>query len=207
MATLQRMVAAASDYAYQNASDAVTLDGAFITDSTAEHVGMRFLNITIPPGSTINAATLTVTLMGSGQDEPQHQLRGQLALNAGTFTTGTDDVDARARTTAAVQWNSADLGANAGDEFQWGAPNGSPTSGADISAIIQEIIDQSGWASGNALVLICEQHTLDGTRDLQIRSYTDSFAVGGNPPTLDIDYTPGGPPMAALMASYRRRRA
>lgn len=208
MATLQRTVAASSDYAYQDSADAVTLDAGNVTDNALDHVGMRFTNITIPPGSTINSATLTVTMMGTGTDEPKHQLRGQLALNAAAFSTSTDDVDSRTRTTATVQWNSTNLGAAAGDEYEWGAAAGDPTNGADISAIIQEIIDQVGWASGNALVLICEQYLpSDGARDLQIRSYTDSFAVGGNPPILDIDYTAGGPAMAALMASYRRRRA
>ena len=85
-----------------------------------------------------------------------------------------------------MNWDSTNLGAATGDEFQWGAPNGSPTSGADIGAIIQEIVDQGGWIQDNALVLIYEQHTLDGARDLSIYTYDWSTSLAAK---LHIEYT------------------
>lgn len=187
--TLNLQVGAEDDNASQDSADAVSLvDGSPIIDSTTEHVGSRWQNVTVPAGATIDAATFSISIASASFDEPQHQVRGEDSDNAAAFTTGTNNIDARPRTTAVTQWNSADLGAAANDWFEWGAPNGSPTAGANLNAIVQEIVDRGGWASGNAIVFIFEQHTLDALRDLQ------PWLYGGNSllaPKLDIDYTAG----------------
>jgi hypothetical protein len=207
MTTLNLQVSASADDANQDATNAVSItDLTVVTDAVDEHVGLRFTNVTIPPGSTINDARLTVRISGTtANDEPQHRLRGELSANAAAFTTGSNDIDARARTTAAVDWDSADLGAS-GNDFQWGAPNGAPTSGANLSAIIQEIINQGGWASGNALVLIFEQHTGNALRDLGIVLYD---GVPANAARLSIDYTApaAGGSVPAMQIHYQQMRA
>lgn len=205
MTTLNLAVIASADDANQLAADTVDITATFAQcDSTEEHIGYRFTNVTIPPGSTITDARLTITVVGAC--EPQHQLRGELAANAAAFTTGSNNIDARARTTAAVNWDSASLGSASGEEWQWGAPNGSPTSGANLSAIIQEIINQGGWASGNALVLIFEQHTLNSLRDLSSWFYDNA---PGDAATLSIDYTApaAGGSVPAMQHHYRQMRA
>jgi len=188
--TIDEQVGAGSDDAFQLSDDSVTTTNAsFLVDSTAEHGGQRWTTVAVPTGATIDSAWMSVVVSNSTSDEPQHQLRGQLTANPATFTTGSDNIDSRARTIATVNWNSTDLGTGTDSEWQWGAPNGSPSSGADIKTIIQEIIDQGGWAENNAIVLIFEQHTLDASRDLGIRQYENDTAHG---PKLHIEYTAAG---------------
>ena len=185
--TIDEQVGASSDDAIQFTDDTVIIDGTnMLTDDTVEHIGLRWTTVGIPSDATIDSAWMSVFISFSGFDEPQHRLRGELAANPATFTTDSNSIDSRSRTTATVNWDSTNLGAATGDEFQWGAPNGSPTSGADIGAIIQEIVDQGGWIQDNALVLIYEQHTLDGARDLSIYTYDWSTSLAAK---LHIEYT------------------
>jgi len=188
--TIDEQVGNSSDDAHQLEDNSIDLTGlTFTVDSTNEHGGRRWTTVPIPVGATIDSAWMSLIISGTPLDEPQHQLRGQLAANPGTFTTTTNDIDARSRTTASVNWDSTDLGAAGSEEWQWGAPNGSPSSGANIKTIIQEIVDQGGWAENNALVLIYEQHTFDNARDLGVRTYDNEISSGAK---LHIEYTAGG---------------
>jgi hypothetical protein len=187
--TIDESVGQSSDDAIQVFDDSVSItDTTMLVDSTTEHVGLRWTTVGVPSGATIDTAWMSIFIYGTVNDEPQHQLRGQLAADAGTFTTGTNDIDGRSRTTASVQWNSTDLGATSGQEWRWGAPNGSPTAGAEIKGIIQEIVDQGGWAQNNALVLIYEQHTLSSSRDLSTIAYDNGSSYAAK---LHIEYTAG----------------
>ncbi len=162
-------VSASADDADQATSDAVdisTTSGA--TNATTEHIGLRWLNVTVPAGVTIDVARVTLNIASSATDQPQHQIRGELAADPGTFTTGSDNIDARGRTTAAVNWDSADLGASSGEEWEWGASSVGEGNGANLKDIVQELIDQGGWNSGQAMVMIFEQHTADAGRFLGI---------------------------------------
>src|SRR3990170_4136362 len=188
--TIDEQVGVGSDDAWQATVDSVNIVGTdYIVDATTEHGGNRWTTVGVPVGATINSSWMSIFITGASVDEPQHQLRGELAANPGTFTQATNNIDGRSRTTATVNWDSADLGASVSQEWQWGAPNGSPTAGADIKAIIQEIVDQGGWAENNALVLIFEQHTLSSTRDLGAQTYDNA---PGTAAKLHIEYTSGG---------------
>src|SRR3990172_4455727 len=188
--TIDEQVGANSDDAFQ-----ATNDGMFLTsqnqlvDATTEHVGLRWTTIALDGTETIDLATVEVTIVDDTLDEPQHQIRGELAPNPGTFTASANDINARNRTTATVQWNSTNLFASGTDvAYEWGAAAGDPTNGADLSAIVQELIDQGSWATGNAMVMIYEQHTASSTRDLAIRTYDYNTALAAK---LHIEYTSG----------------
>jgi len=160
-----------------------------LVDATTEHVGLRWTTIALDGTETIDLATVEVTIVDDTLDEPQHKIRGELAPNPGTFTASANDIDARNRTTATVQWNSTNLFASGTDvAYEWGAAAGDPTNGADLSAIVQELIDQGSWATGNAMVMIYEQHTASSTRDLAIRTYDYNTALAAK---LHIEYTSG----------------
>ena len=100
-------------------------------------------------------------------------IEGEAADAAGTFTGANDDVSGRSRTSAAVArsppaWTT--VGA-AGPDQQT----------PDLAAIVQEIVDEPGWASGNPLVLI-----LTGTGERTAESYNGS-ATGA--PLLHLEYS------------------
>jgi len=109
--------------------------------------GMRFPALEIPQGATIESAYLkfiadldyTVTIVKT-------RIKGEAADNANIFT-NIDNYIARTRTTAYVDWLNIPA---------WYAET--LYTSPDIKTIIQEIINRSGWASGNALVLFWDEN-------------------------------------------------
>ena len=187
--TIDEQVGTGSDDAFQATDDTVTVaGGSMLIDATTEHGGYRWTTVGIPVGATIDLAQVGIVIASTANDEPQHRLRGELAANPGTFTTGTNNIDARSRTTASVQWNSTNLGAANGSLWEWGATIAGAGNGADLSSIVQEIVDQGGWASNNALVMIYEQHTADSARDLQVQNYETDTTWAAK---LHIEYSSG----------------
>jgi len=116
-------------------------------------VGLRFVDVGIPKGTTI--ASAYVQFDADDIDDDRHVgdahilIEGELNPNPGTFEDTLNNITARPRTTAIVEWDPA----------QWMETHlQSPDEAtSDISSIIQEIVDQDGWAAGNALVLIFSQ--------------------------------------------------
>jgi hypothetical protein len=111
--------------------------------------GHRFLNVTIPKGAIIQSAYLKVCAISpsAAMANLLSMIQGQLG-DADTFST-TADYNARSRTLAKVEWDG--IGAWAQDLW-YDSPN--------IKTVIQEIINDVGWASGNDLVIFFED---DGT--------------------------------------------
>lgn len=145
----------------------------------------RFQNVTIPPGSTITAASIRFVDSAGITTTPCNLIaKGELAVNPSAATSGSD-ANSRAKTTATVSW--AEPG------WSFNSSNNTP----DLSAIVQEIIDQVGWASGNAMQLFVEDNGGSDANGSRLpRTYNNSAI---NCPRLDITYT--DPP-----AGNRRRR-
>lgn len=179
MTTFNVAVSASADDGHENSSGTVNTTNTFsiIVDATNEWIGVRFQNVTVPSGATINSASLSFVPSSSG-DEPNHPIYGNDVDNAAAFTAGaTSDISTRTRTTATVTWSSTNLGAT----------GTSLHSTPDLATIVQEIIDRAGWASGNAMAFML-QGSSDGTRDLEVYLYDNGSLI----PELDIDYTAGG---------------
>lgn len=170
MPTFTASVNASSDDA-QESSGTMNLTATTLNANFTTHIsGMRFLNVTIPQGATITAATLDIYLTSTSYDDPDVNIRGEDADNPGTFTSTTNNISNRAMTTATVNWIASTLG------------TGTKTS-PDISSIVQEIVDRSGWASGNAMVIF-----INGNNSASLLRW--SSADGANPtPTLTVTYS------------------
>lgn len=105
-------------------------------------MGLRYLDIPLPPGQPIHSATLTVTANGTWPGEGVNsKIRGELAPDPSHFTDLTD-FNARPRTVSETPWDNI-------EHFLANEEYTSP----DFSEVIQEIIDQPGWAPGNPLVI------------------------------------------------------
>jgi len=111
-------------------------------------IGLRFTDIAIPKGATITAASVQfqVDEDKDGTLPVNLIIEGELAPNAAGFTSDAFSVTSRPRTTAQVQWSVPD--------WPYVDDRGPDQATPDIASIIQEIINQEGWAGGNALVLI-----------------------------------------------------
>ena len=144
----------------------------------------RFNNIVAAQGATVQSAYLKLNKRG------------------GTFTSGVDndfyvaayDEDNQAAptiashlnhtnyTTAEVTWNSA---TDTGNGTLRSAANGTVLSSPDIKTVIQEILDRSGWSSGNSIVLAFypKAKVTYKTTHVRFENYDDS---GDVPPQLEI---------------------
>jgi hypothetical protein len=139
--------------------------------------GYRFANVTIPKGATINVAYLEHWVAPADWSAaPNLNIYGQLIKDAPTFSSADYDVSGRTRTGASVLWKHD-------ENYPFGAWCQSPS----LVSIIQEIIDQSEWASGNALVILEQQVTGEG--GLLCSHYYDADPQYAE--KLHIEYTAG----------------
>lgn len=139
-------------------------------DIGAYSQALRFLNVQVPKGSTINSAVLRVRVCTSG--EILSNIVGIAEGNCSDFTTNPIP---RPETSAKVPWDG-------------GKPYGWITS-PDISAIIQEIVNRPDWAPGNAIGL---KWLDDGSTDYcSINHYERDPELAA---VLEITYTPVAPP-------------
>ena len=123
---------------------------------SAAAIGIRFDGIRIPNGRKIKRAFLQFTTEGrrTRSDPSELTLRAELAPNAEAFKDEQNDISSRRRTKALVKWSPE----------PWHPPQRQATKPQtpDLSALIQEVVDQDDWKQGNALVLII---TGTGERD------------------------------------------
>ena len=164
--TITRSVAASSDDAEEAGPDStgthppgymdlVSSDIELTTDNDAtggysggtQKVGLRFTAMTIPAGATITDAYLTFRAIAA--DAPNSNsaatsltIKGQLIANAPTFPSTNGNISSRTLTTAAASWVPA--------AWTTGTDYNSPS----IVSVIQEIVNQGAWASGNAVAII-----------------------------------------------------
>jgi hypothetical protein len=176
---LERMVGAGSDDAEEASGGSVSLtssDLELTTDGTnVQTVGLRFTNITVPPGAAITGAWVQFRVDEVSTVATTLRIFGQLDPNAGTFLASSRNVSSRARTNAFVDWvtpswPSVDLA---------GPDQRTP----ELSAIVQEIVGLPGWSSSNALVLV-----ITGTG----RRTAEAFEGTGGP-TLHVEYSTSDP--------------
>lgn len=139
----------------------ISIDNPFYDNNDSEmHVGhnpsgwdlscwMRFANVQVPPGATIKKAFLQVTAGGDRGATVNTRIYGNDVANA-VAPTDLTEYSALALTTAFTTWD--------GVSVQYPFGGGQPITSPDISAVIQEIVDLSGWAKGNALQLIWKKN-------------------------------------------------
>ncbi len=112
-------------------------------DQHVVSVGLRFRNIYIPQGAVIDSAFLIIHSHEgkSADDVAKITIAGEANDDAQTFT---DDalITARPRTTSTLLWEIAEA-------WELWEPYRTP----DLKNIVQEIVNRSGWAPGNALGL------------------------------------------------------
>jgi hypothetical protein len=154
-------------------------------------VGIRFNNVALPMGEQVSNAYLQFQVDETGSAAITLTIQGEVTGNAQPFSTASGDISSRLRTGASVSWT----------------PPAWPTTGiagvdqrtADISAVIQEIINHENWASGNSLVLII---TGDGNGNRVAESYNGDSSGA---PVLHVEYgaTPGNEPPSASAGQDR----
>jgi hypothetical protein len=177
MTDLNISVAASSDDGEEASAPAEP--GLISTDldfyaGTDNYVGLRFLNVTIPAGSTIDSVVVRFVAVNNRTDVHHQTIYCEDIDDAPTFTTDSGNISSRTRTSASQAWDPGDLTANASYDT------------ADFSAVLQEVIDRGGWASGQDVVVLILGST---TQTVQGEAY--SWDSSSNFPQLRITYTTG----------------
>jgi hypothetical protein len=186
MSTIEIRVAASADdaevYAFAGTTwtigvtDAGEYVGYFDSNYNHAGTGLRFAGVNVPPGATITAAYLAITAaaVGNTNTTVNSYITGDKELDAAAFSTIADYQARRGtacggannnlRTTAQVAWDGIPA---------W--VTNSVYNSPDISSIIQEIINQSGWARNNHLALFWDDHEVRGTQSAGVLRYGYSY--------------------------------
>ncbi|HET6443307.1 MAG TPA: putative Ig domain-containing protein [candidate division Zixibacteria bacterium] len=146
-------------------------DPGFNEDQTE---GLRFQNVTVPPGATITTAYLEFETDEVDTGATLVSIWAQASDDAPTFTSTVNNVTSRAKTAASISW---DIPAwNIVDEHHQ-----SP----ELKDVVQEVIDRAGWNSGNSMAFV-----ISGTGSRTAESFDGEPAAAAQ---LHIEFI-GGPP-------------
>lgn len=181
-------IGASSDDAHEISGGSMFLTSSPLgasLDNTNEWAGLRFAHAALPPGAAIASAVLSVVPGDSGNDEPLVTIYCEAADDAATFTSSSNNISGRSRTSASVAWDDANLGADGSTYFD--AP--------DLAALVQEVAGRAGWAEGNALAVLIRGGGTS-SRDLTIASYDGDPALAAR---LAVAYS-------APAGGYRRQQ-
>jgi chitodextrinase len=135
-----------------------------------QRVGLRFPGVSISQGATILSAHLQFAVDEVSTGAASLQVRGELSENAARYTSANSDIGGRPTTSAVASWSPPD--------WTTVGSSGPAQRTGDLGALVQEIVSQPGWASGNALALVV---TGSGTR-------TAESSKSGPAPVLEIVY-------------------
>ena len=173
-------ITAASDDAIQNGDGGVFLTTARLSLGHLPWVGVRFINLNIPPGVNITSAYLEFTAAGDHSAVTNLAIYGEANATALTFADARNNISARSRTSASVAWNNL---------ATW--TKGNVYQSPEIRTIVQELVDRDDWTTSSPAVLL-----LQAANDSGIRL---ANAFGNDTPgvtKLHIEYTTEEPPVA-----------
>lgn len=160
---------------YTNSSDLELIDDPLAGgNGLGQTVGLRFDGLTIPPGAIITNAYLQFQVDEEDAGTTNLLIAGEDTNHSIGFTTTAFDVSNRTTTTATVAWNAIPVWTPIGAA---GLDQRTP----DVSTIVQEIVNRTGWSSGNAMSFI-----LTGAGERTATSFD-----GGGAPILHIEYRMG----------------
>ncbi|MFY0675245.1 MAG: hypothetical protein JXQ87_17755 [Bacteroidia bacterium] len=128
--------------AHENSSGTVDRSGTSL-DFGEKHVGISFRSATIPSGATIEEAYFEVESNGTYTTQTSVLIYGEDVNDGSAFRTQTDNISNRTKTSASVAWVMPYWN---GSDIRHQSP--------DISAIVQEIVDRSGWNTGNDINIL-----------------------------------------------------
>jgi hypothetical protein len=150
--------------------------GSDQTGSDAHHSGVRFRSVDIPAGANIRNAFVRFSYDVQSPEDPQTAIvtiSGEDNVAPAAFSTPAD-FNGRAQTSRTVPWTPA---IDYADNRIFDSP--------DVSPIIQELVNKTGWASGNDLVLFFLNNGSPYGGNIQVASYD-----GADPePKLYIVYS------------------
>ncbi len=146
----ETVYASSNDYAEEDNSDGSVDTGSsdleLVNEDENQTVGVRFGNVEVNQGASISSAFVQFEANAISTGSVSIVIHGELDPDADAFTDDDDDVSDRTTTTASVTWSP--------DDWDQVNESGDDQRTVNIGSIIEEIVGQGGWSSGNDLVLI-----------------------------------------------------
>ena len=174
--TLEIPVRLSEDDAEEKIDNTVNItssDLELVTDVDVQTVGLKFNTIMLPKTATIYKAYIQFEVDEASLDSAWLKLEGEATDLALSFETSAANITNRARTTANVEWSPLswpDINESSPDQRT-----------PDISHIIKEIRDRSGWMVGNSMAFI-----ITGTGTRTAKSFDGGTTLGS--PLLHVEY-------------------
>lgn len=154
-------------------SSADTLYVGYVGTNVTRHIYCRFTAITIAAGSTITACDISFKADASRTDTTPVRLQFVKATNPSAPTTA-----------AACEGLSLTTAYTDDSYDEWTKDQWYTTTG--LTGTLQEVIDQGGWSSGNAVLLTTKYTGSEGLNYQRAYAYDDSSS---NAPKLSITWT------------------
>ena len=188
---LQSRVSAKTDDAEEEPDGSIDLNSSdleLVFNHNLQTVGVRFTNLSVPENAIITKAYIQFKVDERSVNDADIIIHGESTANALGFTKTDYNISDRNKTNTSVSWSPAgwNIVEAAGEEQRT----------PDLTAIVQEIVSETGWNSGNAMVFI---FTGSGTRTAE--------AYNGDPagaPMLYLEYTNDAstiPPVLTLIGN------
>lgn len=166
-------------------SDAEEHGGSFYNDSAVlelgeksagvpQLTGLRFAPVAVPRGATVTGAKISFVAVADQAAPTSLSVRGEKVADAPESESGSEPLSSRPGTTAVVSWTPG----------AW--TGGAGYSTADLKNVVQELVNQPGWASGNAMAFV-----ITGTGLRKAGAYDGG---GGNAARLSVTYEVAPPP-------------
>jgi hypothetical protein len=170
-------VSSGKDDVEENSSGGVSInsnDLELIYDNNAQVVGLRFTGVKIPKGAAITNAYVQFKTDQTSSKLLKLVVNGESSANASAFTSAARNVSKRSRTSSSVIWNP----------LAWlkTGETGTAQRTPNLKSIVQEIINQSNWNSGNSLVII-----VTGTTGKRIAKSFEGDSSGA--PLLHVEFS------------------
>jgi hypothetical protein len=173
--TLEEIVQSSSDDAEESASGSVSFTDdllELVYNSSNQIVGIRFKGLPIPQASIILDAYIQFSTAAVDTNQTSLIIFGQADANPASFNRSKMSISTRPLTISWVEWNPVGwITVNEAGENQ---------RTTDLSPIIQELVNQPTWVSGNAMVFI-----ISGTGKRTAYSYNGQPLMA---PMLHIEY-------------------
>ncbi len=186
--SLDARVSESTDDAEEKAPDGdMALKGVDLElgeDSVPQLVGLRFQGVGLPPGTSIDKAHVVFSADETHSGVTNLTVCAQASDDPPEFSSSDSDISDRSKTTACVDWNNVEAWTTVHDTYQT----------PDLSPVIQEVVDRSGWGTGNSLVLI-----ITGTGRRTAESYNGEPDMA---PLLHVEYGGAAPACYDLVLSH-----
>ncbi|MEZ4842928.1 MAG: T9SS type A sorting domain-containing protein [Bacteroidia bacterium] len=156
------MVSSSTDDAEETSSGSMDLTSNQLQVAN-KWCSMRFQNVAIAKGTTIDSATIKFSAYASDATSISVNIFGEDTANSLTYTSTNGNISVRNLTSNSVSWTPT---AWTTDDIHY-TPN--------IGTVLTEILSNSSWSSGNSLSIIMER--MGTTDQRQARTYDNSTTL------------------------------